>query len=694
MAEGLRIGRILIEGFKGFTETQEIEIRHRHVFLIGPNGNGKSSIIEAVRWGLFGSTNRPNDIVKNEGYAGNCRVEIDFLARDGKQWTLHRTLNPGGGGSRAALFDENRAEHSIRDVLPQMDSLNAGEGAHIIFSTSVGALRRQPEDLTAFERTVFDHLGLKHPRAMLSHLEAFLESQEEAEESLDRAVSEARRQIESRIANLQARRGRILASRPWSLSDPPLRQETKRKAQDLIGKIKGELEDDVSQLSLNELVDAADLALEATAGSHRRSLDQELHQLGAKLSRLAAMHATEQDFENRKRRLREADESLLSALDGTSMDALEERVQARVQRLETTELRRELGLIARQLLDRTASDGSTSCPICGEEREPDELRNAISAKSSLEDDVEGSGLRALQEELNKAKCIERDLQELARKVDEARRALNEMIEDEPDQELKKAINEGRAPAYRQSLREQQASMKSQMADMDEWLREVRTVLEKLREEADYHKMQRDLMSLDALNEEMLRVQTAYEALVTFGRSTREVRDAVESTLTEILRTKMPTVSEDLTSAFSALTKHPHFDCLVIDETKLPKLELCVASSSDSSQQRHPTGVLNGQAQSALALVPYFAFSQADETPTEVYLVLLDDPTRAFDREHIQILIERLAELGERVQVVVATQETEVFRDLLPKSFRSGSYVVVEPGSWSYVGGPKLATTHG
>ena len=99
-----------------------------------------------------------------------------------------------------------------------------------------------------------------------------------------------------------------------------------------------------------------------------------------------------------------------------------------------------------------------------------------------------------------------------------------------------------------------------------------------------------------------------------------------------LREKTPSVAEDLTSVFSALTRHPHFDRLVFDEQKLPKLELSVASSSDSSRKRHPTSVLNGQAQSALALVPYFALSQAAEAPTEVHLVLLDDPTRAFDRE--------------------------------------------------------------
>ena len=101
-------------------------------------------------------------------------------------------------------------------------------------------------------------------------------------------------------------------------------------------------------------------------------------------------------------------------------------------------------------------------------------------------------------------------------------------------------------------------------------------------------------------------------------------------------------------------------------------------------------MLNGQAESALALVPHFALSQAEKAPTEVYLVLLDDPTRAFDREHIEILIERLAELGKRrLQVVVATQETEAFRELLPKFFERETYVVVEPQDWSPIDGPRL-----
>ena len=71
------------------------------------------------------------------------------------------------------------------------------------------------------------------------------------------------------------------------------------------------------------------------------------------------------------------------------------------------------------------------------------------------------------------------------------------------------------------------------------------------------------------------------------------------------------------------------------------------------------------------------------------MVMLDDPTRALDTEHINILLERLRELGETVQLVVASQETERFEEMVPKVFREDSYVIIEPTGWSPDDGPTL-----
>ena len=690
MADGFRIERISVEGFKGFTKAQEIDLRNRHMFLVGPNGNGKSSIIEAIRWGLFGG--RPNDIVANRGYDGSCRVELN-LTRDGNELRLHRNLNRGTtGGSDARLFDKDGNEHSIRDVLPQMESLNAGEGTHIIFAPQSAPLRRQPEDLDPFERTVFGHLGLTHARVLLKHLEDSVQDQEHEETSLDGLVSDARKKVDDRIAVLERKRKRILESPPWDGGFLPPITDTESKAKELIVKIRASGSvSDFAQFSLSALVDAAKRALDEKIDSDQTPLSEKLKKLDDKLAHLDEVQRTWESIVGKKEELRKTGERLqqiLETLDSASLDELQERVEKRRQTAETLDLRRRLGEVADELLKHTAGEDSIPCPICETERDRNEFKRAIQAMLVGRNEEDSADLGTMESQLNEAQRINSCIQALNHEIEKCESNLDATVAAEANVELTEAVKEGRVAEYIEAKKEHRASVAAQIKSFEEWHSGVRGKLEKLREEAEYQELQQDMIKLRAVDADMERVQYAFDQLVQFGESVRDIHDSVESALTVELRKEVPSVEKELTGVFRALTRHPHFDRLVIDKNKLPKLVLRVASSTDEVAT-HPQDVLNGQAQSALLLVPYFALSQADEAPTEVYLVLLDDPTRAFDREHIEILVERLEDLGKRVQLVVATQETETFRDLLPKRFQRENYVIVEPKNWSYADGPEL-----
>lgn len=52
-----RLNTVTVEGFGGFTEPQQVKISQKHTFVFGPNGHGKSSVLEAIRWCLFGQAN-------------------------------------------------------------------------------------------------------------------------------------------------------------------------------------------------------------------------------------------------------------------------------------------------------------------------------------------------------------------------------------------------------------------------------------------------------------------------------------------------------------------------------------------------------------------------------------------------------------------------------------------------------------
>ena len=684
MADGFRIRRISVEGFKGFTKVQKIDLGNRHMFLIGPNGNGKSSVIEAIRWGLFGSTNRQNDIVQNTGYGGECRVEID-LVRDEKEWQLRRILTPGSGGSHAELFDADSKEHLIRAVLPQMGSLDAGEGAYIIFAPQSAPLRRQPENLKPFQRAIFDHLGLTRARALLDHLENFVKEQEDEEGSLNELVTETRKEVDGRIGDLERQRGRILSSPPWDGDLLPSSTDTESKVREWIRKITAsDSGKDFEGFSSEALLDEAENILNNKVGLDRKPLEKSLEYIGNKLTRLEKIHGIQKNIIDKNEELEKANKDLQRILDGVSLEELRKQVENRRRNAETLELRRRLGEAAVELLQRTEDEGLVPCPVCEMDKERDELDRVIQALVHPQGEEDSTGLRAIEDRLSEAQRFGTCIQALKCRIGECESNLEKEIAAEKDDEL---IDTSVADQI-ESVKKSKDSIERQLDNFQNWHDGVQVDLKKLREEVRYQNLQRELKEMKAIDADMKRVEGAFGKLVRFGESVRDIRKSVNSTLTEELREKIPDVSENMTNVFKTLTKHSHFDRLIISEEKLPELELRVANSSHLLET-FPTGVLNGQAESALELVPYFALSQANKAPTEVYLVLLDDPTRAFDKEHIEVLIEQLAVLGQRVQLVVATQETESFRDLLPKRFGRESYVIVEPKNWSYAEGPDL-----
>ena len=694
MPSGFSVQGVEIEGFKGFTSPESIDFRGRHIFLLGQNGNGKSSIVEAVRWGLFGSAFRPNEVVKNQHYSGDCRVTVKLM-RNGETWTLRRRLNLGtGSSSDPILTDQQGTRHNIRQVMPQLDTVNAGEGTHIIFAPQSAPLRRQPEDLDPFERTVFNYLGLTHPRALLSNIEEFLEEHSEVENELDQELSEARNSIDAQINEEATRRRNILNAPPWESGPIPSAPISEQKARSFIEEVTGNpTGEDLDGLSLDALIERAEESLSERRAQSQGSLEDEEKELAECLGRLEELRSVQAEVRTKKSEVQCTQSQLEAIYDGLTPDELQEELASAKQKATTESIRGRIVQEAIDLLDRDAAD-EVLCPVC------DSLHNRQSLESSLQNAVDhstdnyGSIVAALEARIREAgvwKVLltgqEAYLRVLEGKVEQA----NSLVSDEDKRILAET---GDIDQLIEQYSAKEAAVRTRLDDQETWFTSKRAQLDKLRDESRFHRIQRRVTALRANRRELEEVIDSYNHLVAFGESVRAIRDAIEARLSEQLAEEIPRVSEILSNAFSALTQHPWYDRLVISKDTLPKLQLRVASTHDPTEREDPTGVLNGQAESALNLVPYFAFSQSDDTPTEVYLVMLDDPTRALDTEHIRILVERLQELGRNVQLIVASQETERFQKLIPSAFEEDSYVVIEPTGWSPSSGPRLNIAYG
>ena len=684
MASGFRIQKVAIEGFKGFTTRQEIDLDECHTFLLGRNGNGKSSIVEAIRWGLFGSTRRPNEIVANRDYSDRCRVEITLMHEE-KVWHLRRTLGKGSsGGSDAELTDAQGAKRHIRTIMPQLDSTEAGEGMHIIFAPQSTPLRRQPEDLSPFERTVFNHLGLTHPQDLLSQLDDFLETQELEETNLADKLTEDRQNIDRNISQLERQRDGIVGSPPWGSGHVPSIAESENKAGKIIEEITGSPPDEsLSGSSLDALIDKAEGALENRRSQDLDELEEEVTKIRERRERLENFRDIQAEIETQQSTVRDKQSELDDTLKGMNLNELQNSINETQAAADTEALMRRIVEGASELLHRDEKD-SVSCPVCETPHSRQGLEEVLQQTIGKLSGPKTPALDQLTSQLERAENLKRRVQSLKSALTELEQKANSIktsIDPDDMKELPKKIEE---------CSDREASIQEQIDGGEERLDKMERRLSNLREEDRFHDIQKRLRSIKKSRKRFERVEKAHDDLVAFGKSVLSIRDAVEICLKEQLEKDIPQVSDNLSKVFASLTHNSRYDRLIIDKNKLPKLELQVASSRDPSVPGHPpTEVLNGQAESALNLVPYFAFSQVDDAPTEVYLVLLDDPTRAFDEEHIETLVERLAELGKHVQLVVASHETSRFRSLLPKNFQPADYVIVEPNGWTYSDGPQL-----
>ena len=696
MSSGFRVQRVSVEGFKGFTTHQEIDLKGRHVFLLGQNGNGKSSIIEAVRWGLFGSTGRPNEVVDNRSYAAACRVILS-LTSDEKAYNLRRTLIRGiSGGSDASLTEEGGQERLIREIMPQLDSVDTGEGTYIIFSSQAAPLRRQPQDLTPFERTILNHLGLTHPRSLLSEVDEVLLDQGLIEQSLGERLNEVRDGLNSQISSIENQRGLITSSPPWEGNQPSLIQSEK-KVKDLIAEVSGNLSDEsLAGVSLDGLIGHADDALKNRQG--QSALEDEAKQVADTRGLLEALLSVRKDIATKRDAIQDVQSQIGGVLDGASLDKLRCRITTTKEEAEAIALRHRVIEDATKLVGRGDAE-SIQCPVCEFEHRRSDLESTLEQVACQLTGDHASELTGLEAQLSDAERLEsvaetcrKELVELEQRANTHRAQIDavndgELLPQDHD-------SDDHLDAVIKRCVEREESINAQIEGQEDWLNSIQGRLSNLRRESSFHTLQARLDQARESRNRFEQVNRAYQDLVSFGESVRTIRRAAEVCLNGRLEEGIPGVSENLSQVFHALTRHPWYDRLELDKDKLPKLELRVASSQDSAGVGYPTDVLNGQAESALELVPYFAFSQTDDAPTEVHLVLLDDPTRAFDEEHIGMLVERLAELGRQVQLVVASQETSRFRELLPLHFQAGEYVIIEPTEWSYHNGPKLNIEYG
>ena len=163
----MRLKKLLISGFKSFVDPTDIRVPSRLVGIVGPNGCGKSNVIDAVRW-VMGETSvkalrgdNMADIIFNGSSArkpiSKASVELIFDNQDGQapghygqfaEISVKRTLTRDDQSS----YLINNVKTRRKDVLDLFRGTGLGPRSYsIIEQGMVGRIvEARPEDLRVF----------------------------------------------------------------------------------------------------------------------------------------------------------------------------------------------------------------------------------------------------------------------------------------------------------------------------------------------------------------------------------------------------------------------------------------------------------------------------------------------------------------------------------------------------------------
>ena len=376
------IENVAIEGFKAFTKRQVFDFGGRHIFLFGSNGLGKTSIVEAIRWCLFGLATRPGETIKNQFYGGPCVVQMTLRGPDG-YWTMQRRLRPSSGESDRTVRDPNGRERNVEDVFPQLSRIGPREGTHVIYAAQQPSSRRPEADITDFSYVVFRYLGLEEVPRLSDVLLALSGDWKNQEDELLTKVDSLGDDFSQRISEVDERLSLIIENPPWGTDVTPTNAGTRRKIDDLAkdaGTLGVQLSNDildnpVPSMRLNEIEAAVNIVL-----SH------ELIELGEKLgsrssllreveSLYQAAQSKEREIQEQLTRSTEITEQLSSILDDVTIDELEVKLEQVESNFEKAQQLLNIVRASLRYVETAVDEGTphTPCPTCGTEFQTGQL---------------------------------------------------------------------------------------------------------------------------------------------------------------------------------------------------------------------------------------------------------------------------------------------------------------------------------
>src|SRR3972149_1476083 len=375
---------VSIEGFKGFTNPQTITFTKKHAFLFGKNFSGKSSVVEAIRWCLFGLAERPEREVRNAYYApSECQVTLELQASDG-MWHVQRRLRPGADRSRLTITNPSGQDVPQSQVFPFLARMGPKEGTHIIFAAQQASGRRPQADISDFHKVLYSHLHLEEVPDLLERLDKLLEEQQSVREDTASKISDIEESLKNKLEEVNLSLEELLRNPPWEEGAIPTRAESEAKirsfALEMARLANKSMTSEAAPQGLLEQIEqwSQELAC-ASQEELTKSLNAQQEKVNILRNLLQTIHQAEKSQTEAQESIEQLSMELNNVYRGQTLEELREQIKLLSEQVMETDAKLA---IVREAEKYCKAYSVKECPVCLTEYTVDKLLKK--AKHSLE----------------------------------------------------------------------------------------------------------------------------------------------------------------------------------------------------------------------------------------------------------------------------------------------------------------------
>src|SRR4051812_8212668 len=111
----MRITRLRLRNYRVY-EDLDLELPGGLIGIYGPNGGGKSTLVESIRFCLYGRSRTANDEIRTSGVNADCVAEVEF-EHEGHLYVVRRTISGVNSSVKAqAHADGMQVAEGVRDT--------------------------------------------------------------------------------------------------------------------------------------------------------------------------------------------------------------------------------------------------------------------------------------------------------------------------------------------------------------------------------------------------------------------------------------------------------------------------------------------------------------------------------------------------------------------------------------------------